>query len=156
MSVLREGIDREKHGEAPPPVLQGVGSGGRGATAVSGDWPEEEEEHRCQNVLEPLVEMQREHLAKSSRNNKGVSWTRVRPGSRRREGLVWWWRREETSCARGWPQRLPDTALLRRRSEDRILRRVDSAARRMRQRITCGFGARPSWRRDGGPDPKSL
>ena len=26
MSVLREGIDREKHGEAPPPVLQGVGS----------------------------------------------------------------------------------------------------------------------------------
>ena len=29
--------------------------------------------HRCQNVLEPLVEMPREHLAESSRNNKGVS-----------------------------------------------------------------------------------
>ena len=71
--------------------------------------------HRCQNVLEPLAEMPREHLAESSRNNKGVSLTRVRPGSRRREGLVWWWRREETSCARGWPLWLPDTALLRRR-----------------------------------------
>ena len=71
--------------------------------------------HRCQNVLEPLVEMPREHLAESGRNNKGVSLTRLRPGSRRREGLEWWWRREETSCARGRPQRLPDTALLRRR-----------------------------------------
>ena len=71
--------------------------------------------HRCQNVLEPLVEMPLEHLAESSRNNKGVSLTRVCPGSRRREGLVWWWKREETSCARGRPQRLPDTALLRRR-----------------------------------------
>ena len=71
--------------------------------------------HRCHNVLEPLVEMPREHLAESSRNNKGVSLTRVRPGSRRWERLVWWWRREETSCARGRPQRLPDTSLLRRR-----------------------------------------
>ena len=71
--------------------------------------------HRCQNVLEPLVEMPREHLAESSRNNKGVSLTRVCPGSRRREGLVWWLKREETSCVRGRPQRLPDTALLRRR-----------------------------------------
>ena len=42
MSVLREGIDREKHGEAPPPVLQVVGSGRGGPTAVSGEWPEEE------------------------------------------------------------------------------------------------------------------
>ena len=56
--------------------------------------------HRCQNVLEPLVDMPREYLAESSRNNKGVSLTRVRPGSRRREMLVWWWRREKTSCAR--------------------------------------------------------
>ena len=43
MPVLREGIDRQEYGEAPPPVLQGVGSGG-GPTAVSGEWPEEEEE----------------------------------------------------------------------------------------------------------------
>ena len=72
--------------------------------------------HRCQNVLEPLVEMPREHLAESSQNNKGVSLTRVCPGSRRREGLVWWWKREETSCAyNGRPQRLPDTGFLRRR-----------------------------------------
>ena len=70
--------------------------------------------HRCQNVLEPLVEMPREHLAESSRNNKGVSLTRVCPGSRRRDGLLWWWKREETSCAYGRPQRLPDTGLLRR------------------------------------------
>ena len=41
--------------------------------------------HRCQNVLEPLVEIPREHLAESSRNNKGVSLTRVRAGSRRRK-----------------------------------------------------------------------
>ena len=39
------GIDLEKHGEAPPTVLQGVGSGGGGGpTAVSGEWAEEEEE----------------------------------------------------------------------------------------------------------------
>ena len=38
MSVLREGVDREEHGEAPPPVLQGVGSrgGARPRPAVSG------------------------------------------------------------------------------------------------------------------------
>ena len=72
--------------------------------------------HRCQNVLEPLVEMTREHLAEGSRNYKGVSLTRVCPGSRQTEGLVWWWKREETSCAyNGRPQRLPDTGLLRRR-----------------------------------------
>ena len=71
--------------------------------------------HRCQNVLEPLVEMPREHLAESSRNNKGVSLTRVCPGSRLREGLVWWWKREETSCACRRSQRLPDTALLKQR-----------------------------------------
>ena len=72
--------------------------------------------HRCPNVLEPLVEMPREHLPESSRNNKGVSLTRVCPGSRRREGLVWWWKREEASCAyNGRQQRLPDTGLLRRR-----------------------------------------
>ena len=45
--------------------------------------------YRCQNVLEPLVEKPQEHLAESSRNNKGVSLTRVRLGSRQREGLVW-------------------------------------------------------------------
>ena len=50
--------------------------------------------------------------AESSRNFKGVSLTRVCPGSRRREGLVWWWKRKETSCALGMPQPLPDTALL--------------------------------------------
>ena len=33
-------------------------------------------------------------------------------------------------------------------SEDIILRRADSVARRMRQRSTCGFGARPYRRRD--------
>ena len=72
--------------------------------------------HRYQNVLEPLVEKPREHLAESSRNNKGVSLTRVCPGSRRREEQVWWWKREETSCAYNRrPQRLPDTGLLRRR-----------------------------------------
>ena len=72
--------------------------------------------HMCQNVLEPLVEMPREHLAESSRNNKGVSLTRVCPESRRTEGLVWWWKREEASCAyNGRPQRLSDTGLLRRR-----------------------------------------
>ena len=59
------------------------------------------------------MEMPREHLAESSRNNKGVSLMRVCPGSRRREGLVWWWKREETSCAyNGRPQRLPDTGFL--------------------------------------------
>ena len=41
-------------------------------------------------------------------------------------------------------------------SEDIILRRADSVARRMRQRSTCGFGARPSRRRDGGPDSKRV
>ena len=224
--------------------------------------------HSCQNVLEPLVEMPREHLAESSRNNKGVSLMRVCPGSRRREGLVWWWKREETSCAyKGRPQRLPDTGFFRRRpwrqrrrhgnwlnrrilvallwsltvsplyerrreraeregwgaeerpvgteteeldhedsvgpwplfplrkreirrgsekrtewtvtrgeckslssgeantrpsaagahwSEDRSLRRADSVVRRMRQRSTCGFGARSSWRRDGGPDSERV
>ena len=193
---------------------------------------------------------------------------RVCPGSRRREWLVWWWKREETSCARGRPQRLSDTALLswrpwrqrRRRvtgstggywwlwsghrqwvlcmseggreqrgkvggaeerpvgteteeqdhgdsvgpwplfpqrkreirggsekrktewavtrgeckslssgeattrpsvagarwSEDIILRRADSVARRMRQRSNCGFRARPSRRRDGGPDSERV
>ena len=67
--------------------------------------------HRCQNVLEPLVEMLREHLAERSRNNKGVSLTQMCPGSRRSEGLVWWGKREETSCARGRPLRLPDIQL---------------------------------------------
>ena len=43
MSVLREGVDCEEHGEAPPPVIQGVGSGRGGQTAASGEWPEEEE-----------------------------------------------------------------------------------------------------------------
>ena len=78
---------------------------------------------RCQNVLEPLLEIPREHLAENGRNNNGVSLTRMRPGSRRREGLVWRWRREETSCARGRPQWLPDTALLRRRSWRQMRRR---------------------------------
>ena len=41
------------------------------------------------------MEMPREHLAESSRNNKGVSLTRVCPGSRRREWLVWWWKRDQ-------------------------------------------------------------
>ena len=45
MPVLWEGGDHQKYGEAPPPVLQSVGSrGGGGATAVSGERPEEEEE----------------------------------------------------------------------------------------------------------------
>ena len=41
-------------------------------------------------------------------------------------------------------------------SEDIILRRADSVARRMRQCSTCGFGARPSRRRDGGPDSERV
>ena len=40
--------------------------------------------------------------------------------------------------------------------EDIILRRAESVARRMRQRSTCGFGARPSRRRDGGPDSERV
>ena len=41
-------------------------------------------------------------------------------------------------------------------SEDIILRRADSVVRRMRQRSTCGFGTRPSRRRDGGPDSERV
>ena len=41
-------------------------------------------------------------------------------------------------------------------SQDRSLRRADSVARRMRQRSTCGFGARPSWRRDGRPNSERV
>ena len=41
-------------------------------------------------------------------------------------------------------------------SEDIILRRADSVARRMRQCSTCWFGACPSWRRDGGPDSERV
>ena len=46
MSVLREGVDREEHGEAPPPVLQGVGSRGGGPTAASGEWPKKRRRRR--------------------------------------------------------------------------------------------------------------
>ena len=59
MSVLREGIDREKHGEAPPPVLQGVGSRGGGPTAVSGDWPEEVLSDHKPKMLEVRIETRR-------------------------------------------------------------------------------------------------
>ena len=65
-------------------------------------------------------------------HNKGVSLTRVCPGSRRREGLVWWWKREEASCAyNGRPQRLPDTSLLRRRPWRQRRRRGNWLDRRL-------------------------